>query len=64
MEWLVIDTLGWRGRTPTTYSFLHLLCYGLANCSATTICAASYLAVSLPCPDLVASLPCPALQAP
>jgi hypothetical protein len=48
MEWLVIDSLGWRGRTPTTYTFLHLYCYGLASCTAATICTASYLAVSAP----------------
>ena len=45
MEWLVMDHLGWRGRTPTPYSFLHLYCYGLASCPAQTICLASYVTV-------------------
>eukprot|EP00195_Chlamydomonas_chlamydogama_P015493 CAMPEP_0202900530 /NCGR_PEP_ID=MMETSP1392-20130828/11885_1 /ASSEMBLY_ACC=CAM_ASM_000868 /TAXON_ID=225041 /ORGANISM="Chlamydomonas chlamydogama, Strain SAG 11-48b" /LENGTH=377 /DNA_ID=CAMNT_0049586935 /DNA_START=153 /DNA_END=1286 /DNA_ORIENTATION=+ len=44
MEWVVIDHLGWRGRSPTPYSFLHLLCYGAGTFSALSICGASYLA--------------------
>lgn len=40
-----MDNLGWRGRTPTAYTFLHLYCYGLASVPAATICVASYIAV-------------------
>ncbi|KAL6760070.1 cyclin-like protein [Haematococcus lacustris] len=43
MEWLVMDNLNWRLRTPTPYSFLHLYCFGLASCPVPTICTASFL---------------------
>ncbi|MEW5297872.1 MAG: hypothetical protein WDW36_001051 [Sanguina aurantia] len=43
MEHYVTETLGWQLQCPTAYSYLHLLCHGLASCSVTTICVATYL---------------------
>lgn len=43
MEYYVTDTLGWQLQCPTAFSYLHLLCHGLASCSITTICVATYL---------------------
>lgn len=46
MELLVLDTLSWRAKTPTAYTFLHLYAQALPSCSYSTVCLSSYLLVS------------------
>jgi hypothetical protein len=46
MELLVLDTLLWRTKMPTSYTFLHLFAQALPFCTYNTVCLASYLLVS------------------
>jgi hypothetical protein len=48
MELLVLDTLSWRAKTPTAYTFLHLYAQALPSCSYSTVCLSSYLLVRIP----------------
>jgi hypothetical protein len=48
MELLVLDTLLWRTKMPTSYTFLHLFAQALPFCTYNTVCLASYLLVSTP----------------
>jgi hypothetical protein len=45
MELLVLDTLVWRTKMPTSYTFLHLFAQTLPFCTYNTVCLASYLLV-------------------
>ena len=64
MELLVLDTLLWRTKMPTSYTFLHLFAQALPFCTYNTVCLASYLLVSTPACASSSGAVAPAAAAP